>query len=430
MMIDAAETAYEMLTLQAQLTSDQDQQAAAETKFVLGMGDILKDGYWNNDNYAMGQEQFLYDDAVEVLKQLSKPQVKYVITKKSLLGAVGLTEDLNIVFRKGGKAQAYGRAGAEDYEINMQVRIYDPEVGLNDLVYISKVTLCLDSPKDDTVEIQNEDIAIAGKTLDSILSRMTRLADILDQNASLYARSKAINKDGSIFMERLEGQINILQNRLVSTVSSWYTDDDGNILFENADGKSAMMLTGSGFMIANGKKEDGSWNWRTFGTGEGFTADAITTGYLSAERIEAHSIGNAHLSQEVTDKLGEVDTLREELQEALIEIDPDQIALSVVKSVTFSEAIDDRLGYRLEIVSTSDILSVSVRQTTLSAKVYRGSDEITDTLDASRFAWTRVSSDTASDTQWNASHAGVKEITLTTADVYYSATYTCELSDE
>lgn len=52
-------------------------------------------------------------------------------------------------------------------------------------------------------------------------------------------------------------------------------------------------------MIANGRNEDGSWNWRTFGTGEGFTADAIITGYLSADRIEAGSITSTKLDGSV-----------------------------------------------------------------------------------------------------------------------------------
>lgn len=56
-------------------------------------------------------------------------------------------------------------------------------------------------------------------------------------------------------------------------------------------------------MIANGKKDDGSWNWRTFGTGEGFSADAIITGYLSADVIEARSITANKLASDVGESL-------------------------------------------------------------------------------------------------------------------------------
>lgn len=43
---------------------------------------------------------------------------------------------------------------------------------------------------------------------------------------------------------------------------------------------TAMQLKGGGFRIASSVKPDGSFNWRTFGTGSGFTADCLTTGAI------------------------------------------------------------------------------------------------------------------------------------------------------
>lgn len=43
---------------------------------------------------------------------------------------------------------------------------------------------------------------------------------------------------------------------------------------------SAIQLKGGGFRIANSLKSDGTWDWRTFGTGDGFVADEIVTGML------------------------------------------------------------------------------------------------------------------------------------------------------
>lgn len=42
----------------------------------------------------------------------------------------------------------------------------------------------------------------------------------------------------------------------------------------------AIQIKGAGFRIANAKKSNGEWNWRTFGTGAGFTADLITAGKI------------------------------------------------------------------------------------------------------------------------------------------------------
>lgn len=45
-------------------------------------------------------------------------------------------------------------------------------------------------------------------------------------------------------------------------------------------GGSAIQICSQGFRIASGTKSDGSYDWRTFGTGEGFTADLITAGKI------------------------------------------------------------------------------------------------------------------------------------------------------
>lgn len=55
---------------------------------------------------------------------------------------------------------------------------------------------------------------------------------------------------------------------------------------------------------------------------------------------------------------------------------------------------------------------------------------MTDTIEAGRFIWTRMSVDETADRVWNAAHSGVKAITLTTADVLYSATYSCDITEK
>ena len=94
------------------------------------------------------------------------------------------------------------------------------------------------------------------------------------------------------------------------------------------------------------------------------------------------------------------------------------------------EDMDALVGYRLELVSTSDILSDAIQNTTLTARVWHGSQDVTATIPVQRFKWKRVSADNTADNLWNAAHMGLKSITLTVLDVQYSATYSCELTDE
>lgn len=204
---------------------------------------------------------------------------------------------------------------------------------------MSKRVFYLDDPSKDTVEISNQDIMLTGQGFDSVLSRITQLADLVNQKNALFSRAKAINGDGSIYMDRLEGTIDVLKNRLLSSSSSWYTDDEGNLIFESVTGQSAMMLTGEGFMIAAGKTDDGEWNWRTFGTGEGFTADAIITGYLSADRIEAGSITTNKLSAEVGEQL---------------DLSSNVSINSVVENIS-GEVFDEKFGEHIVVSATEPL---------------------------------------------------------------------------
>lgn len=69
-----------------------------------------------------------------------------------------------------------------------------------------------------------------------------------------------------------------------STWASVPMDEDGN---PTRDGGWAINIGSLGFRIASKRKADGSWDWSTFGTGEGFTANSIVSGSLDARLIRA-----------------------------------------------------------------------------------------------------------------------------------------------
>lgn len=56
-------------------------------------------------------------------------------------------------------------------------------------------------------------------------------------------------------------------------------DEDGHA---TQPGGWAMNINGLGFRLASSLNADGSWNWRAFGNGEGFSADEMNTGTLKA----------------------------------------------------------------------------------------------------------------------------------------------------
>ena len=56
MTYDACALAMEIGALEEALESLSAQQLDLEADFVIGMGDMLRDGYWSNTNYIPGQE--------------------------------------------------------------------------------------------------------------------------------------------------------------------------------------------------------------------------------------------------------------------------------------------------------------------------------------------------------------------------------------
>ena len=85
-------------------------------------------------------------------------------------------------------------------------------------------------------------------------------------------------------------------------------------------------------------------------------------------------------------------------------------------------------AYRIEIVSSNgNLFKNGVIDTVLSAKLYKGDEDITTATGMQYFIWTRTSADPAGDSLWNQNHAaGKKSITITDADVQVRATFNCQ----
>lgn len=91
--------------------------------------------------------------------------------------------------------------------------------------------------------------------------------------------------------------------------------------------------------------------------------------------------------------------------------------------------VEKDVNYSVEIVSTNGAIFKNGQiSTKLIAVVRKGATDITDTIDSSRFRWTRVSDDKVGDEAWNTSHfGGTKEITITKDDVLNRCTFNCEI---
>ena len=152
------------------------------------------------------------------------------------------------------------------------------------------------------------------------------------------------------------------------------------------------------------------------------TANEILAGTITGDRIAAATIEGSNI------KAGAITTSHVSADFGQTLDLSSNTGINQTVARVYSD-MDTLIGYRLEIISTSDLLSEDIRSTTLTARVWHGSENVTADIPGTRFRWKRVSSDSTADGLWNAAHTGVKSITLTVQDILYSATYTCELED-
>lgn len=119
--------------------------------------------------------------------------------------------------------------------------------------------------------------------------------------------------------------------------------------------------------------------------------------------------------------------LGKDIMSIFVEIYEDENFTKILDSQSIAVIAEPKPNYKLEMNSTNGNSFVNgIINTEMYVTLYRGEEDITDSTDAKHFIWTRVSSDTASDTAWNNKYkAGAKRVTVTKDDVNVRARFSC-----
>lgn len=194
--------------------------------------------------------------AREDLQQLSRPSISYETSVASLEG--------------------YGME-FEGVGIGDVVKLRDQELGLALEGRVSELVLDPDGEEETQLTIGSIRPAIGAEyqAIQKTLERVTAKEGALDALA-----------DPETFMDRVVAGL----NDAFQTTSSYikFDPETGLTFTDKPDQKAAswaINIGSRGFRIASGKYANGEWNWRTFGTGEGFTADLIRTGKIKSDLI-------------------------------------------------------------------------------------------------------------------------------------------------
>lgn len=257
------------------------------------LGDLLRESTWQDSSYAEGDEDRLYSDAMDTFKEISEPEATYEITYLEPYGSentdYSLTPETNFF--------------SQDVETTDAVHLIDEDLDEDRWAYIDKVRKAYDFTEKTTIQINTKLTTIGQRSFTDVMSHIVDVAKDFKAKQTIYDRAENITSSGEILGEKIKGTLDAYKTLISGGASNWYTDEKGNIVFEAVDGNSAMMLSGAGLMIANTRDEYGDWQWQTAATGYGIVADAISTGILSAVRIEAGSITTDKLSSNFGEEL-------------------------------------------------------------------------------------------------------------------------------
>jgi hypothetical protein len=112
---------------------------------------------------------------------------------------------------------------------------------------------------------------------------------IIDSVANL---EKITDKNGNIMSQYIDNVREKMQSVVDEQTAKRLTVHEfGDMWVDNlANPTKAMIITDGVFAVANSKKENGDWDWRTIGTADKFTADSINAQWLGAGFIDTDKI--------------------------------------------------------------------------------------------------------------------------------------------
>lgn len=233
---------------------------------TLNVETIIKNG-WKYGDYTFFYKLSntglaIYLDSIKVLKENSMPKVSYEVAPT--------------VFKPEFMEELYRR-------IHQIVHINDYELKFEDVAgYISGVTLELDKPWEDGVEVKNYT-----NKFEDLFSSIVASTETMRQNSTMISvASQAFVNSGEINESTLQKSFEVADLTLKFSNDNFILNDSGIKAYSD---RGIVYYSNQGIFTATEKDEDGNWKWNTSILPSGISANAITTGQLDTNLIRIYS---------------------------------------------------------------------------------------------------------------------------------------------
>lgn len=299
---------------------------------------------------------------------------------------------------------------------------------------LERVSLC------DTVTIRHSVLGITAKekvitTVYDTLAEKYVSITLGSAKASLLnnvSAAEAAAEDAAAKVDRFP----VLMNTAIKNATGLITGQTGGyvVIHTTSDtGKPYELL----ILDAPSIEEAGNvWRWNVGGLG--FSSNGYNGPYETAITADGQIVADFITSGTLVANIIKAGVLQSQDGSSYWDLETGEVVLRAYATTESVDKVSDRVStiedqkmYRLVISSSNgNIFKNGNISTTLYATVFSWDENVTDTLDANQFIWTRVSEDTEADAVWNADHfGGSKSIEITSDDVEVRATFFCDLID-
>lgn len=269
---------------EAQLADIVTKKQELDQKFYNKYSRFIQEGSWISEDYY--DDNLYYLDAQSVLYTSKSPEITYEIQVVEISQVEGY--------------------GAYQFNVGDKTWIEDTEffgwktneehlTPYKEQVVVNEVTYNLDDPSQNTIRVQNF------KTqFEDLFQRITATTQSVEYKSGAYSRAaSAITTDGTI-------STNVLQNSLLNNAAILSNANDNSVVWDNQgititnlkNPSEIVRLVSGGILLSN----DNGRTWNIGITGNGISADYITTGSLNAGRINIY--GNQNFPSFRWDKTG------------------------------------------------------------------------------------------------------------------------------
>lgn len=207
--VEYADLTYD--TCYRELKEAQDAIIVLERQMTDCIGDIYREGWWQDASYVDGDEEKLYADALDNLNEVAKPETTYSITYLDLYNSNANNRDF-------GAASETIDVQWPDLSAMSAVHLVDPEIAVNTWAFIDKIQKCYDKPWQTKITINTKLSTISQHSFTDVMTNIATVASDMKGKTSYYDKtlaSAATSED----IEKVTANVSKNEKELLSTVS-------------------------------------------------------------------------------------------------------------------------------------------------------------------------------------------------------------------